>query len=64
MSLNFIFQIFDFHNLKIGNNIFFFTFEGGLLSKNVYITNKFGELKIQIKIDYLKNNRFVSFLVT
>ena len=39
MSLNFIFYISDFHNLKIVNNIFFFIFEGGLifLSRGVYI---------------------------
>ena len=39
MSLNLIFHISDFHNLKIVNNIFFFIFEGGLifLSRGVYI---------------------------
>ena len=31
MSLNLIFHIADFHNLKIVNNIFFFIFEGGLI---------------------------------
>ena len=39
MSLNLIFHISDFHNLKIASNIFFFIFEGGLkfLSMGVYI---------------------------
>ena len=30
MSLSLIFHIFDFHNLEIVNNIFFFIFEGVL----------------------------------
>ena len=39
MSLNLIFCISDFYNLKIVNNEFFFIFEGGLifLSRAVYI---------------------------
>ena len=31
MSLNLIFHISDFQNLKLVNNIFFFIFEGGLI---------------------------------
>ena len=38
MSLNLIFHMSDFNNLKIVNNIFFFILEGGLifLSRAVY----------------------------
>ena len=39
MSLNLIFQISDFHNLKIVNNIFLFVLEGSLsfFSRGIYI---------------------------
>ena len=39
MSLKFIFDIYDFHNEKIVNNIFSFIFEGGFMffSRAVYI---------------------------
>ena len=38
MSLNLIFHISDFHNLKVVNKIFFFIFEGGhtFLTRGVY----------------------------
>ena len=39
MSLNLIFHMSNFHNLKTVNNIFFFIFEGGriFLSIGVYV---------------------------
>ena len=47
MTLNLIFHIYDFHDLKIVNKIFFFIFEGGLkfLSRGVLhnIVSKVGD---------------------
>ena len=59
MSLNIIFHIFDFHDLKDLNNIFFFIFEDGLkfLSKGVYhsilFLSRFLSMYLRTYIDIL-----------